>query len=91
MFKVFIGRPGMWVISSASCFILFSLLHDPWPWSKVAVNLFTLDKTDYMIIVDDNSSFFGVRALFDTRASSVIIRKSKIIVCQAWHPQHCHE
>ena len=42
------------------------------PWSKVAVSLFTLDKTDYIIIVDDNSSFFGLRALFDTRASSVI-------------------
>lgn len=29
-------------------------------WSKVAVSLFTLDKTDYIIIVDDNSSFFGL-------------------------------
>ena len=42
------------------------------PWSKVAVDLFTLDKTEYIIIVDDYSNFFDLRALSDTRASSVI-------------------
>ena len=42
------------------------------PWSKVAVDLFTLDKTEYIIIVDDYSNFFELRALSDTRASSVI-------------------
>jgi len=42
------------------------------PWSKVAVDLFTLDKTEYVIIVDDYSNFFELRALSNTRASSVI-------------------
>ena len=28
------------------------------PWSKVAVDLFSLDKTEYIIIVDDYSNFF---------------------------------
>ena len=42
------------------------------PWSKVAVDLFSLDKTEYIIIVDDYSNFFELRALSDTRASSVI-------------------
>ena len=43
------------------------------PWSKVAVDLFTLDKTEYIIIVDDYSNFFELRALSDMRASSVIL------------------
>lgn len=42
------------------------------PWSEVAVDLFTLDKTEYIIIVDDYSNVFEIRALSDTRASSVI-------------------
>ena len=42
------------------------------PWSKVAVDLFTLHKTEYIIVVDDYSNFFELRALSDTRASSVI-------------------
>ena len=42
------------------------------PRSKVAVDLFTLDKTEYIIIVDDYSNSFELRSLSDTRASSVI-------------------
>ena len=42
------------------------------PWSKVAVDLFTLDKTEYIIMVDDYSNFFELRVLSDTRASSII-------------------
>lgn len=36
------------------------------PWSKIAVDLFTLDKTEYIIIVDDYSNFFELRVLSDT-------------------------
>lgn len=42
------------------------------PWSKVGVDLFTLDKAKYIIIVDDYSNFFEIRAVSDTRSSSVI-------------------
>ena len=42
------------------------------PWSKVGVDLFTLDKAKYIIIVDDYSNFFEIRAVSDTRYSEVI-------------------
>ena len=57
------------------------------PWSKAAVDLFTLDKTEYIIIVDDYSNFFELRALSDTRTSSVI-QNLKITVCQVRFLQH---
>ena len=42
------------------------------PWSKVVVDLFTLDKTEHIIIVNDYPNAFELRALSDMRASSVI-------------------
>ena len=33
------------------------------PWSMVAVDLFTLDHTEYIIIVDDYSNFFELRVI----------------------------
>ena len=47
------------------------------PWSKVDVDLCTLDKTEYITIVDDYSNSFELWALSDTRALSVISLKSQ--------------
>ena len=42
------------------------------PWSKVAVDLFTLNKEEYIIVVDDYSNFFEFHPLPDTKLPTVL-------------------
>ena len=42
------------------------------PWAKVAVDFLTLNKEEYIIIVDDYSNFFKFNLLPDTRVSTVL-------------------
>ena len=42
------------------------------PWEKVATDLFTWDKSEYLIIVDYHSRFFEVAKLPDTKSNTVI-------------------
>ena len=41
------------------------------PWQKVATDLFTWDKSEYLIIVDNHSRFFEVAKLPDTKNNTV--------------------
>ena len=41
------------------------------PWQKVATDLFTWDKSEYLIIVDNHSRFFEVAKLPDTKSNTV--------------------
>ena len=42
------------------------------PWSKVAVDLFMLNKEEYIIVVDDYSNFFEFHPLPDTKLPTVL-------------------
>ncbi|XP_033725286.1 uncharacterized protein K02A2.6-like [Pecten maximus] len=42
------------------------------PWGKVGVDLFTLQKTDYLVSVDYYSDFWEIDTLSDTTAATVI-------------------
>ena len=42
------------------------------PWQKVAVDLFTLSKEEYIIVVDDYSNFFEFHLLPDTKLPTVL-------------------
>ena len=42
------------------------------PWSRVAVDLFTLDKKDYFVMVDDYSNYFEVNILNQITSAAVI-------------------
>ena len=42
------------------------------PWEKEAKDLFTWDKSEYLIVVDYHSRFFEVAKLPDTRSHTVI-------------------
>ena len=42
------------------------------PWSRVAVDLFTLDKKDYVVMVDDYSNYFEVNILNQITSAAVI-------------------
>ena len=42
------------------------------PWELVATDLFTWDKSEYVLIVDYNSRFFEVAKLPDTKSITVI-------------------
>ena len=42
------------------------------PWSRVAVDLFTLGKKDYAILVDDYSKYFELNILKQTTSAAII-------------------
>ena len=42
------------------------------PWSRVAVDLFTLEKKDYVIMVDDYSNYFEFNVLNQTTSAAII-------------------
>ena len=42
------------------------------PWSRVVVDLFTLDKKDYVVMVDDYSNYFEVNILNQITSAAVI-------------------
>ena len=42
------------------------------PWSRVAADLFTLDKKDYIVMVDDYSNYFEVNILNQITSAAVI-------------------
>jgi transposase InsO family protein len=42
------------------------------PWARVAVDLFTLEKKDYVIMVDDYSNYFEVNVLNQTTTTAII-------------------
>ena len=47
------------------------------PWEQVGVNLFELDKKDYMITVDYYSNFWKVDRLTSTTSTTVILKLKK--------------
>lgn len=42
------------------------------PWSRVAVDLFTLGRKDYIIIVDDYSNFFEFNVITQTTSAAMV-------------------
>ena len=42
------------------------------PWSKVAIDLFTLGRKDYIIIVDDYSNFFEFNVITQTTSAAIV-------------------
>ena len=42
------------------------------PWEKVATDLFTWDKSEYLLIVDYHSRFFEEAKMPDTKSNTVI-------------------
>ena len=42
------------------------------PWSKVSVDIFSLDGKQYLVTVDHYSDFFEIDSLQNTHASTVI-------------------
>ena len=42
------------------------------PWSRVAVDMFTLERKEYVVLVDYYSDFIGVQELSDVASASVI-------------------
>ena len=48
------------------------------PWQKVATDLFSLWKKDYIIVADYTSKFFDLSQLDDTNASTIVMHTKRI-------------
>ena len=62
-----------------------------YPWEKVASDLFELNKTMYLLVVDYFSRFVEIQKLTSTTYLHKCHHSAKVHICSTWNPSYpCH-